>query len=184
MITVLNQSLLDRLITHCFQGNIMIKYVIATVTVMSAVFMLNAQEQPVKPETKKVLLAYEKTPFKTNLIEGMSALLKNDTVAVTIIEHSKTAVIKEDPSKFDAIFISNSGVNSKVRPWITDWLKKNAQYNSKIVLHTTQTSSWKVIADVDAVTSASANDKAKEFAAEYVTLIQKKMAPETDAKTE
>ena len=125
----------------------------------------------------KVLLAYEKTDFKEKLIDAIAERLKKENTAVTIIEHSDSGLDTIDPSVYDAVFISNSGVNSKVRPWVLSWLEKYKAYRNRILLHTTQIRSWEVVAPVDVVTSASSRKKIKPLAksyAEAVTLRYKK----------
>ncbi len=147
--------------------------------------MLYAQEkneQPgEQPQKKKALIAYEETRFKSSLVKEMTALLEKASVAVTVVKHSDNGLDKQDPSGYDAVFITNSGVNSKVRPWVMAWLKKHAQQADKILLHTTQRSTWEVKAPVDGVTSASANKKVKEFAAEYVRLLKAKYTSDKPA---
>ena len=86
---------------------------------------------------------------------------------VTVAQHTSKG-LDAKAADFDAIFISNSGANSRVRPWIVEWLAANKAHQGKILLHTTQTRDWKVQADVDAVTSASSQDRVDDLAARYV----------------
>lgn len=137
-------------------------------------FGLFAQEG-VSGGTARVLLAYEKTGFKELLIEEMSSILEKDSVEVTAIIHSKGGLDKQKASDYQAIFITNSGVNSKVRPWITEWLSKNEARAGAVLLHTTQTRNWKVDVKVDAVTSASKKKEVKTLAAQYVEMIKSKL---------
>ncbi|MBP7830690.1 MAG: hypothetical protein KA248_12310 [Kiritimatiellae bacterium] len=139
--------------------------VAAGVTVFLAAAVL-AQEAP----KKRVLLAWEKTNFKEALVEEMEQLLAQQGCEVTKVLHSQGGLAAK-AADFDAVFITNSGVNSKVRPWITEWLEANKAQAGRILLHTTQTSNWKVIADVDAVTSASSKSGVKALAADYVARI-------------
>jgi len=138
-------------------------------------FNIHAQGNASNIQKKKVLLAYERTEFKTALIKEMAAILKKDSIESVVIEHSNGELDKEDPANYGAIFISNSGVNSQVRPWISEWLKKNEKYWAMTILHTTQTSNWKVKAPGDAVTSASIKKKVKSLAAKYVEMIRKRL---------
>jgi hypothetical protein len=135
-----------------------------------------AQEAP----RKRVLLAWEKTDFKQALVEEVERLLTQQGCEVTKILHSKRG-LDAKAADFDAVFITNSGVNSRVRPWITEWLAANKAQAGRILLHTTQTRDWKVIADVDAVTSASSKGDVSVLAADYVARIGKILAP-ADAK--
>lgn len=123
----------------------------------------------------KVLLVYENTNFKKGLIESINELLKKDNIFSKVIEHSNGALDQQNPADYKAIFISNSGVNSMVRPWVADWLKKNNEYSKKIILHTTQTKDWVVKVNVDAVTSASKKKETNKLAVEYVQMIKNRI---------
>ncbi len=145
--------------------------VIACVTVCLAATVL-AQEAP----KKRVLLAWEKTDYKQALVDEMQRLLTQQGCEVTKALHSNSG-LDAKAADFDAVFITNSGVHSKVRPWITEWLAANKAQAARILLHTTKTGDWKVIAEVDAVTSASSKGDAKAVAADYVARIGKIIAP-------
>jgi hypothetical protein len=144
---------------------------VACVTICLAATAL-AQDAP----KKRVLLAWEKTDFKQALVDEIERLLTQQGREVTKVLHSKRG-LDAKAADFDAVFITNSGVNSKVRPWITNWLAANKALAARVLLHTTQTSDWKVTADVDAVTSASSKDDVKALAADYVARIGKILAP-------
>jgi MarR-like DNA-binding transcriptional regulator SgrR of sgrS sRNA len=144
---------------------------VACVTICLAATAL-AQDAP----KKRVLLAWEKTDFKQALVDEIERLLTQQGCEVTKALHSKRG-LDAKAADFDAVFITNSGVNSKVRPWITEWLASNKAQVGRILLHTTQTRDWKVIADVDAVTSASSKGDVKAVAADYVARIGKILAP-------
>ncbi len=142
-----------------------------SLTVMSAVLLsallaspLFAEEQKSQP---RVLLAFEQTRFKSALVEAMRQRLQEAGMRVTVAQHTSKG-LDAKAADFDAIFISNSGANSRVRPWIVEWLAANKAHQGKILLHTTQTRDWKVQADVDAVTSASSQDRVDDLAARYV----------------
>ena len=120
----------------------------------------------------RVLLAWEKTRFKESLIDEMEELLVAQEFEVVKAEHSKKGLDKS-AADFDAVFITNSGVHSKVRPWISEWLEKNKAQSDRILLHTTQTRNWKVEAVVDSVTSASSRADVESLAATYVKRLTK-----------
>ncbi|MBN2685111.1 MAG: hypothetical protein JXR40_07515, partial [Pontiellaceae bacterium] len=124
-------------------------------------------QEPAPEGSKLVLLAYEDTAFKNALILKMEELLKKDGITVRVGKHSNAGLPVSDPSAFDAIFISNSGVNSQVRPWISSWIEDHKAYKDIILLHTTQNSTWNVNAQVDVVTSASDINSVEKLAAEY-----------------
>ena len=131
--------------------------------------MSAAIAQQAKP---RVLLGYEKTRFKTALIKQMEQTLNAQGCDVVVVRHSKKKGLgNHKASDFDAVFITNSGAHSKVRPWITNWLNQNKAYGGRVLLHTTQTSNWEVKTTVDAVTSASSKRDANSLAAEYVATL-------------
>lgn len=164
----------DKKIKHDDNGKgiLMIRFFLAFTFVLMSGFSVFAQDNISSTQKKKVLLAYEQTEFKSALIKEMTAILKKDLIEPVVVEHSNGALDKEDPANYGAIFISNSGVNSQVRPWIVEWLNKNEKYSSVIILHTTQTRDWKVETVVDAVTSASLKKDVKKLAAKYVKMIK------------
>lgn len=140
-------------------------------------FQLSAQDITPDSQKKRVLLAYESTVFKKKLIQTMNSMLEKDSISTVIVEHSNGALDKENIASYQAVFITNSGVYSKVRPWISEWIKKNEKHSSMIVLHTTQVSNWKVgITGVDAVTSASKNKDVNDLASKYVEMIKTRLA--------
>ncbi len=130
-------------------------------------------------ESQVILLAYEKTRFKTGLMEEMKKNLENEGFTVEILEHSKGGLDNIDTDRYAAIFITNSGVNSKVRPWVSKWISESGA-KDKILLHTTQRSDWKVETDVDAVTSASERKNISAFAREYTERIKALISQNND----
>jgi hypothetical protein len=132
--------------------------------------LLHAQEAP-KPT---VLVAWEKTKFKQALVSEVEKQLTAAGCAVTRVDHSKHGLDSIKAASFDAVFITNSGAMAKVRPWIVEWLDKNKEAGSRILLHTTQITKWEPQVSVDAVTSASANKEAKALATEYAARVAAK----------
>lgn len=118
-----------------------------------------------------ILIASEKTGFKEMLVAEMESLFTEAGYTVVQARHSKGWLDKYRASDYSAVFITNSGVNSKVRPWVSEWIEKNNASNVYILLHTTQIRHWKVIASVDAVTSASKKNDVKLLAREYFDTI-------------
>lgn len=130
-------------------------------------------EENKKSENKaKVLLAFEKTSFKSDLIDEMKKRLEKSGIEITVKEHSQDG-LNAKAADFNAVFITNSGVRSQVRPWIVKWLTSNKKQKDIILLHTTQTRDWEVKAEVDTVTSASSSGDVKKLAEEYVNRIKK-----------
>ena len=120
----------------------------------------------------RVLLALEKTRFKEKLVTEMKHMLGKEGYEVSVLMHSKKKGLEAKAADFDAVFITNSGAHSKVRPWITAWLAANKAEGNRILLHTTQTRDWKVKADVDAVTSASSKNEIGALARDYVAKLK------------
>ena len=138
-------------------------------------------QAPAGPAAGTILLAYEKTPFKEALIMNMQALLEAEKFTVTTVEHSDKG-LEADAGGYAAVFITNSGVQSRVRPWITAWLEANKDHKDKILLHTTQKSHWKVSAIADTVTSASAEADVEKLAADYAARLKAICQTETAEK--
>jgi len=138
--------------------------------------VLHAQEKVGELAGKQILIIYEETEFKKNLVKLMKNQLTNDSAVVTLIEHSAKAPLEVNPAPFHAIFITNSGVYKNIRPWVSDWLNKNKDSAHKILLHTTQKNTWSVSAPVDAITSASVSKKnTAKLAAEYVATLKSRI---------
>jgi len=159
-------------------------HILTTLFVLTAAAFLFSSEPGKKPATtsngKKVLLAYGKTRFKNALIERIQELLTQDSVDVTVIKHSRRNMKNYSAADYDAVFITNSGVRSKVRPWIVKWLQDNKSHGDNILLHTTQTKDWQVTVEVEAVTSASSMPDVEKLAEEYFAGIKSRYT-ETDS---
>jgi len=144
-----------------------LKAVVAVLCVMAGL----AVGQEAKP-SPRVLLAMEKTRFKEQLVAEMRQMLVKEGYEVFVLMHSKKEDLAAQAADFDAVFITNSGAHSKVRPWITAWLVANKAQGNLVLLHTTQTRDWKVEADVDAVTSASSMNDVATLARDYVARLK------------
>lgn len=134
---------------------------------------------------KKVLLAYENTPFKAALIAKMKTLLESKKIVTTVVLHSDKIAIPHKTSEFNATFLSISGVNSTVRPWITKYIDENKADKAKIILHITKTRKWEVETGVDTISSASTIADVDQLATLYVEKIISIVTPtNTTVKTE
>ncbi|MDG5815426.1 hypothetical protein QA601_10070 [Chitinispirillales bacterium ANBcel5] len=127
-----------------------------------------------RTENSRVLLVHENTEFKTGLVQEMKNQLQRDGKNVTIAQHTRYGLSVEDPENYGAIFITNSGVMSRVRPWIVGWT--NSLSNENIIVHTTQIRSWEPDIGIDGVTSASANSDIPNLARQYVRKINNSFA--------
>ncbi len=140
---------------------------------MMAVFFASAEDTTTNKNS--VLLSFEDTKFKSALIKEMKKHLEKDGITVVVVDHTDSiSLAKYTATNFNAVFITNSGVNSQIRPWVVDWLNANENAASRIILHTTQIRDWEVKppVKVDAITSASAANKVKSLAAEYITRLK------------
>ncbi len=155
------------------------KRCIMLITVLAAMTVGFAGEEAETP--RKVLLVSESTRFKNALIESMQTLLQDKGMIVTVETNSRRNIKAYEAAAFDAVFITNSGVNSKVRPWVVRWLVDNKAEAARILLHTTQTRDWEVNVDVDAVTSASAMADVDDLATRYVMQLLALLEPVGDA---
>lgn len=139
----------------------------SSILFIAASMLINAQESE-KPDAVRVLIAMEQTEFKKKLVNAMKPLLEQRGMQVTIVKHSKHELNNFKASEYDLVFITNTGVWSKVRPWITEWIDKNRADSAKILLHTTKKLKWQEHVYVDAVSSASSNTMAQRLAEDYV----------------
>jgi hypothetical protein len=83
--------------------------------------------------------------------------LDDGSVYLTVVDHKRKELDGLDPRDFTAVFITNSGVQAKVRPWVLDWLDSVAEYDDNVLIHTTQITEWDPPVKVDSITSASKN---------------------------
>ncbi len=144
--------------------------------VLTVLFVVTLLPLPLAAQAKgTILIASEKTGFKDALVAEMETLLTGAGYAVVKVKHPKGGLEGYRAADYAAVFITNSGVNSKVRPWVTEWIEKNRTANSYILLHTTQIRDWKVETSVDAITSASTKKEVKNLAREYVARITGKL---------
>jgi hypothetical protein len=139
----------------------------SSILFVAASMLINAQE-PEKPDAARVLIAMEQTEFKKKLVNAMKPLLEQRGMQVTIVKDSEHELNNFKASEYDLVFITNSGVWSKVRPWITEWIDKNRADSAKVLLHTTKKLKWQEHVYVDAVSSASSNTMAQRLAEDYV----------------
>jgi len=137
----------------------------------------------VAAEGARILLASEDTKFKNALVEKMQAALKEAGFEVVTADHADTKLKNQKAADYAAVFITNSGVRSKVRPWVVEWVEGSGDDASRILLHTTQTKDWEVKlgVDVDAVTSASDTKSVEKLAADYVKRLTAMATPKEDA---
>ena len=137
------------------------------------ILIISLSSAVAQDQSKKALLAMEGTKFKKVLIEEMTKELESRSVEVTVVSEHKKELKDYKASDFDYVFITNSGVNSKVRPWVVEWLEDNN--NSKnILLHTTKIKEWDEKVSVDAVSSASLKKDISALAKEYADLLLEK----------
>ncbi len=127
-------------------------------------------------QNPSVLVAFESTPYKKALTKELVTLLEKDSIVVTVESEQKEKLPSYSATQFDVVFLSNSGVNSKVRPWIAIWLTTNSEQEAKIILHTTKTKKWDEAVTVDAVSSASKKKNAPADAKLYYDKIIEKLS--------
>ena len=141
-----------------------------------SLFALEKEYGP-KDSKKKILLAYEKTTFKERFINALVKSLNDEKTYIKIVEHTKNKknneLDSEDPTKYTAVFITNSGVGSRIRPWVNAWLKQFEENNKNILLHTTKEKEWQTNVKVDSISSASFVTQIKSLVAEVTAKINK-----------
>jgi hypothetical protein len=103
----------------------------------------------------RVLIATESTSYKNQLVEVLIKNLNDGNVSITVVDHMNGGLKGVDPSLFNAVFITNSGAQAKVRPEVMNWLRSVKAKDDNVILHTTQTTNWNPPVEVDSITSAS-----------------------------
>lgn len=141
---------------------------------MVTVFTCLSAQEVKDTQKSSVLIAMEETAFKKALVKKMQTLLEQKQTEITIVKDSKKDIQQYKASDYDLVFITNSGVWSKVRPWITEWIDNNKADSSKILLHTTKKLKWEENVYVDAVSSASEKKEVDKLAEEYVNKLLSK----------
>jgi hypothetical protein len=73
----------------------------------------------------RILLAYEPTRFKNNLVSDMVSILEERGFFITVVDHQAGGLGNLSAADFDAVFITNSGATAMVRVEVVDWLVEN-----------------------------------------------------------
>lgn len=105
--------------------------------------------------TRKVLIATEPTRYKNRMIRQLIDKLDDGQTLIVEVNHADGGLSGVDPQDYNAIFITNSGAQAMVRPWVMEWLASVAPNDENVVLHTTQITDWDPPVEVDSITSAS-----------------------------
>ena len=127
---------------------------------------------PLSAAEHRVLIATENTAFKKAFVRALAAELEDGNTEVVVIDHKKGELAGVDPRDYTAVFITNSGVQARVRPYITDWLASVAGHDGNVILHTTQITNWTPDVTVDSITSASQKSHIDELVAEVAGKIR------------
>ncbi len=137
-----------------------------------SLWALTGEYGPAAPEGR-ILLAYEPTRFKNNLVSEMLTLLEERGFFISVVDHQDEGLSGLAASDFDAVFITNSGATAQVRVEVVDWLNLNGTTPENVYVHTTQITEWEPQVEVDGVTSASYNNRRRtnDLAAEFVEVL-------------
>jgi hypothetical protein len=103
----------------------------------------------------RVLIATESTAYKNQLVDALVKKLDDGNVSITVVDHMKGGLDGVDPSAYNAVFVTNSGAQAKVRPAVMSWLGSVQSKDENVILHTTQITEWDPPVEVDSITSAS-----------------------------
>jgi hypothetical protein len=121
----------------------------------------------------RILIAYEPTRFKNNLVSDMISILEERGFFITVVDHQAGGLGNLSAADFDAVFITNSGATAMVRVEVVDWLVENGTTPDNVYVHTTQITEWEPQIEVDGVTSASYNNRRRtgDLAEEYAQVV-------------
>jgi hypothetical protein len=117
-----------------------------------------AQEGRYGSGEREILIAFEPTRFKKELISGLLEELDDGGFSILVVNHQKKGLEGLKAADFDVVFISNSGATAKVRPDVSRWVAANG-HPDNVIVHTTQRTQWTPKLEVDSVTSASLRKK-------------------------
>ena len=125
--------------------------------------------------SRRVLIATEKTAFKQALVEELIAELDDGRTYIRLIDHQAGELQGIKPDNYGVVLVINSGVGSRVRPWVTSWLGSAARRTDNVIVLTTQRDVWtpKLADNIDSVTSASNRAIIGELAADLVSRIER-----------
>lgn len=121
----------------------------------------------------RVLIATESTPYKNQLINTLIERLSDGNVMIQVVDHQRGGLANLDPRDFNAVFISNSGVQAMVRPAVMNWLNSVSAHDDNVILHTTQINNWTPPVQVDSVTSASSRGNINRLTDDLVQRIRR-----------
>ena len=102
-----------------------------------------------------LLIIKENTAYKKALVAKLIDNFEDGNTTVTVVDHRRESLDDIDPTDYDAVFITNSGAQAKVRPKVLAWLRSVSDRDDNVILHTTQTTNWTPPVQVDSITSAS-----------------------------
>ncbi len=123
--------------------------------------------------SRRVLIVKEDTGYKKRLIRELVSRLENEgDISITVVDHRKGQLSGVNPSDYNAVFITNSGAQAKVRPEVMDWLESVSGNDENVILHTTQITTWDPPVDVDSITSASKNSNIDEMSDDIIRRIR------------
>ncbi|MDF1567726.1 MAG: hypothetical protein RQ801_08250 [Spirochaetaceae bacterium] len=149
------------------------RLIAASVLVLMALNLIGAVESFGNARAEnRVLIAKENTRYKSRLIDTLIEKLDDGTVAITVADHQRGELDGLDPRDFDAVFITNSGAQAKVRPDVMRWLNANSANDDNVVLHTTQITDWDPPVQVDSITSASKNSNIDDISDDIIRRIR------------
>lgn len=123
--------------------------------------------------TRRVLIAKEDTGYKKRLIKELVSQLEDEgDIYITVVDHRKGELDDQNPSDYNAVFITNSGAQAKVRPAVMSWLNNISDNDENVILHTTQITDWDPPVEVDSITSASKNSNINQMSDEIIQRIR------------
>ncbi len=136
---------------------------------------LMASENFGSPQARnKVLIATENTRYKRRLIDALVEKLNDGSVFITVVDHKRKELEGQDPRDYSAVFITNSGAQAQVRPWVMEWLDSVSNYDENVIIHTTQITDWDPPVAVDSITSASDNSNIDSLADDIARRLRSK----------
>jgi len=137
---------------------------------LAAIGEIAAAEEFGDPANTRVLLAYEPTRFKNQLVEAVVEGLQEEDFYIKTVLHNKNELRGESTEDYDAVIVINSGVNSRVRPKVSSWLSSLEETEKVVLLTTYRDLGWepKYPDGVDSITSPSKRSDIPEVRDEII----------------
>lgn len=119
---------------------------------------------------KNIVIAFQKSDFKDNVLKQVNDYYKNKPVKITTIDISK---IKEiDINNINGLIIFVSVQKNLIDAKAAEFIKNNASYKNLFLILTSDSGKWdKKEFEIDTFTSASKKGNEKQYTDKIISII-------------